>query len=222
MAKQIIRLIWSISQEIERNPLVRQKLRVVFMEDYNVSMAEKMIPAADISEQISLAGKEASGTGNMKFMINGAITCGTLDGANVEMHEVLGDDNIYIFGLNAKEVEDLWKRGYQASDYYRTNNRIRRAVDRLSVGFNGTSFSDMMHYLIIGNGGVADPFMCLADFDAYYNTHEQMLTAYEDRTKWNKMALNNIAKAGFFASDRAVTEYAEEIWRMKPLKNTKR
>lgn len=221
MAKQIIRLIWSLSQEIERNPLVRQKLRVVFMEDYNVSMAEKMIPAADISEQISLAGKEASGTGNMKFMINGALTCGTLDGANVEMREVLGDDNIYIFGLNAKEVEDLWKRGYHASDYYRTNPRIRAAVDRLSVGFNGTSFADIMHYLIIGYG-VADPYMCLADFDAYCNTHEQMLEAYEDRSKWNRMALNNIARAGFFASDRAVREYADNIWHTKPLENTKK
>lgn len=221
MAKQIIRLIWSLSQEIDRNPLVRQKLRVVFMEDYNVSMAEKMIPAADISEQISLAGKEASGTGNMKFMINGAITCGTLDGANVEMKKVLGDENIYIFGLNAKEVEDLWKRGYHASDHYRTDPRIRAAVDRLSVGFNGVSFAELMHYLIIGYG-VADPYMCLADFGAYCDAHERMLEAYDDRNKWNKMALNNIARAGFFASDRAVREYADGIWHMKPLENTKR
>ncbi|MBE6610749.1 MAG: glycogen/starch/alpha-glucan phosphorylase [Ruminococcaceae bacterium] len=216
MAKNIIKLIWSVSQEIEKNPKIREKLRVVFMEDYNVSVAEVLIPSADISEQISLAGKEASGTGNMKFMINGALTCGTLDGANVEMHELLGDDNIYIFGLTAQEVEDMWKRGYHAGDYYRVNNRIRQTVDRLSLGFNGTSFANMLHYLIIGNG-VADPYMCLADFESYFQTHETMLEDYADRDKWNRKALINIAKAGFFAADRSIREYADNIWHIKPV-----
>ena len=217
MAKRIIQLILSISAEIEKNPKIKEKLRVVFMEDYNVSMAEVLIPSADISEQISLAGKEASGTGNMKFMINGALTCGTLDGANVEMHELLGDDDIYIFGLTSSEVEELWKHGYHASDYYRVNSRIRDAVDRLSVGFNGMSFADMLHYLIIGNGGVADPYMCLADFESYFKIHEVMLDDYKDRTLWNQKALRNIAKAGFFAADRSIREYAENIWHVKSL-----
>ncbi len=216
MAKKIIKLICSISAEIEKNPKIKEKLRVIFMEDYNVSMAEILIPSAEISEQISLAGKEASGTGNMKFMINGALTCGTLDGANVEMHDILGDDDIYIFGLNAHEVEELWKRGYHASDYYRTNSRIHNAVDRLSIGFNGTSFADMLHYLIIGYG-VADPYMCLADFESYFSTHEAMLKDYADREKWNRKALHNIAKAGFFAADRSIRDYADNIWHIKPV-----
>ena len=217
MAKKIIKLIWAISAEIEKNPKIREKLRVIFMEDYNVSLAEVLIPSADISEQISLAGKEASGTGNMKFMINGAITCGTMDGANVEMHGLLGDDNIYIFGLNAKEVEELWKQGYHATDYYRTNQRIHKAVDRLSLGFNGISFADILHYLIIGYG-IADPYMCLADFESYFNTHESMLEAYNDKDKWYRMSVNNIAKAGFFAADRSIREYAENIWHISPVK----
>ena len=216
MAKKIIKLIWSISAEIEKNPKIKEKLRVIFMEDYNVSMAEILIPSAEISEQISLAGKEASGTGNMKFMINGALTCGTLDGANVEMHDILGDDDIYIFGLKAHEVEELWKRGYHASDYYRTNSRIHSAVDRLSLGFNGTSFADILHYLIIGYG-VADPYMCLADFESYFSTHEVMLKDYADREKWNKKALHNVAKAGFFAADRSIRDYADNIWDIKPV-----
>lgn len=216
MAKNIIKLIWSMSAEIEKDPRIREKLRIIFMEDYNVSMAEVLIPSAEISEQISLAGKEASGTGNMKFMINGALTCGTLDGANVEMHELLGDDNIYIFGLSAKEVDELWKRGYHSADYYRTGSRLRRAVDRLAVGFNGISFADIMHYLIIGYG-VSDPYMCLADFDSYINIHETMLADYADSEKWNKKALHNIAKAGFFAADRSIREYADNIWHIKPV-----
>ena len=216
MAKKIIKLIWSISAEIEKNPKIKEKLRVIFMEDYNVSMAEILIPSAEISEQISLAGKEASGTGNMKFMINGALTCGTLDGANVEMHDILGDDDIYIFGLKAHEVEELWKRGYHASDYYRTNSRIHNAVDRLSLGFNGTSFADMLHYLIIGYG-VADPYMCLADFESYFAAHDAMLKDYADRERWNKKSLHNIAKAGFFAADRSIRDYADNIWDIKPV-----
>ena len=216
MAKNIIKLIWAISAEIEKNPRIREKLRVIFMEDYNVTMAEILIPAAEISEQISLAGKEASGTGNMKFMINGALTCGTLDGANVEMHEILGDEDIYIFGLNAKEVEELWKRGYHSSDYYRTSETLRKAIDRLSIGFNDISFANIMHYLIIGYG-ISDPYMCLADFDSYCKTHDIMLTDYADRDKWNQKSLRNIAKAGFFAADRSIREYAERIWNIKPV-----
>ncbi len=217
MAKKIIRLIWSLAKEIEKNPVIREKIRVVFMEEYNVTMAEVLIPAADISEQISLAGKEASGTSNMKFMINGALTCGTLDGANVEMHQLLGDENIYIFGLTSSEVEELWKSGYHASDYYRTNDRIKKAVDRLSIGLGGNSFTDILHYLIVGNNGVADPYMCLAEFDDFFNVHQNMLSDYADQQKWYKKSLINISKAGFFAADRAIKDYADNIWHIKPI-----
>jgi len=217
MAKEIIKLIHFISADIEKDPKIREKLRVVFMEDYNVSMAEVLIPAADISEQISLAGKEASGTGNMKFMINGALTVGTMDGANVEMHASVGSDNIYIFGLNTDEVDDLWRRGYVASDYYHASERLKGAVDALNEGFNGQSFSDMYRYLLSGYG-IADPYMCLADFESYCHIHDKAIADYSNRDKWNKCAIHNIAGAGIFASDRAIGEYADNIWKLKALK----
>ena len=216
MAKEIIKLIYFIGEDIEKNPKIREKLRVIFMEDYNVSLAEKLIPAADISEQISLAGKEASGTSNMKFMINGALTIGTMDGANVEMYESVGNDNIFIFGLSAHEVDELWQRGYIASNYYHNSERIKQAVDYLNVGFNGQSFSNMSQYLLTNY--IADPYMCLADFDSYINVHDKMTETYGDKTKWNKMALVNIASAGRFAADRSVTEYAKKIWKIDKIK----
>ena len=172
------------------------------------------MPASDISEQISLAGKEASGTGCMKFMINGALTIGTLDGANVEMSEAVGPNNIYIFGLETQQVEELWKNGYSASSYYHNSERLKQAVDYLNIGFDGHSFADMVRYLVAGYG-ISDPYMCLADFDSYSRTHDIMLKAYDNREKWNKMALVNIAASGFFASDRSIEEYAKNIWNLK-------
>ena len=220
MAKNIIKLISYIGTDIESDKRLREKLRVVFMEDYNVSLAEILIPAADISEQISLAGKEASGTGCMKLMANGALTIGTLDGANVEIYEQVGDENMYIFGLTTEEVDDLWKRGYSASSYYQNSDRIRRTVDALDNDFAGRSFSDIKQYLINSQypGGVADPYMCIADFDSYYAAHERMIKDYADREKWNRMSLINTAKSGYFASDRSIREYADNIWRIKPVK----
>ncbi len=215
-AKDVIRLICYIGAEIEKDPAIRKKMRVVFLENYNVTLAEHLIPAADISEQISLAGKEASGTGNMKFMINGAVTIGTLDGANVEMAELLGRDNIFIFGHTAQEVEELWRKGYSSSDYYNRNPRLKRAVDALQPGFNGRSFADIGKYLLY-SVGISDPFMCLADFDFFSEAHERVRAAYEDRGRWNRMALQNIAKAGFFAADRCIRQYAENIWHIKPV-----
>ena len=220
MAKEIIKLISFISSDIEKSPAIREKLRVIFMEDYNVSMAEVLIPAADISEQISLAGKEASGTGNMKFMINGAVTVGTLDGANVEIHEAVGDDNMYIFGLKTEEVDDLWRRGYVSSDYYNSSERLKRAVDALNIGFDSHPFTDMFRYLLSGHG-IADPYMCLADFDSYCRAHDRAINDYSDRNKWNKMSLINIAGAGIFASDRAISEYAENIWHLTKVQGNK-
>ena len=220
-AKDIIRLICYIAADIEKNPKIREKLRVVFLENYCVTLAEHLMPAAEISEQISLAGKEASGTGNMKFMINGALTIGTLDGANVEMTEQVGRDNIYIFGHTANEVEELWHRGYASSYYYNRNPELKAAVDYLQNGFNGRSFSDIANYLLY-SFGVSDPFMCLADFDFYQEARKQMYADYKEREKWNRMAAVNIAGAGFFAADRSIKEYAENIWHIKPVGSDKK
>ena len=219
MAKQIIKLICSVAAEIEKNPKIAAKLKVVFLENYCVSMAESLIPAAEISEQISLAGKEASGTGNMKLMINGAVTVGTLDGANVEMLEECGSDNIFIFGLTTAEVNDLWTRGYNASSYYHHNARIKRVLDSLQTGFNGESFTNIYDYLVASRFGISDPFMCLADFDSYMHAHDMALEAYADKAKWNKMALMNTASAGKFAADRSIEDYASKIWNLKKITN---
>ena len=217
MAKKIIKLICYLSEEIRKNPKISAKLNVVYMEDYNVTMSEKLMPASEISEQISLAGKEASGTGNMKFMINGALTIGTLDGANVEMSEHVGKDNIYIFGLKADEVAEIWHNGYSASVYYNNDPALRRIIEALIVGFNGESFADIANYLLTGSP-IADPYMCMADYQSYVATQNEMSLLYStDKRLWNQKALRNIAAAGFFAADRSIKEYAQNIWNLKPL-----
>ncbi len=213
MAKEIIKLLCCISKEIESDPIIREKLRVVFLENYSVSMAEALVPAAEISEQISLAGKEASGTGCMKLMINGALTIGTLDGANIEMRKEAGEDNMFIFGLNCDEVDDLWTKGYHAADYYHRSAALRRTIDRLPQGFAGESFADIANYLI-SSGGIADPFMCLADFESYKTMHDRAISIYQNQKLWNKMSIHNIAGAGEFAADRSVEEYASRIWHL--------
>ena len=218
MAKRIIKLLCMISKDIEQNPRIREKINLVFLEDYNVSMAEALIPSAEISEQISLAGKEASGTGCMKLMINGALTIGTLDGANVEMLAAAGEDNMFIFGLTADEVDRLWLEGYRSTNYYTGNERLARIVNYLSFGFAGESFADIASYLL-GGQGVADPYMCLADFESYRATHEDMIRAYADKEKWNRMSLLNIAAAGHFAADRSIEEYAQRIWNLRKVTN---
>ena len=195
-----------MGKEIENDPIARQKLAVVFLEDYNVSLAEALVPAAEISEQISMAGKEASGTGCMKLMMNGAMTIGTLDGANVEMLAEAGKDNMYIFGLTSAEVDDLWLRGYNAQEYYIANPKLQRIVNALTVGFAGESFADIANYLTTGPG-IADPYLCLADFESYRMTHAKAVNDYADKAKWNKMSLMNIAASGFFAADRSIKEY---------------
>ena len=215
-AKEIIKLICCLAEDIKKNPVINNKLNVVYMEDYCVSMAEKLMPASEISEQISQAGKEASGTGNMKFMINGALTIGTLDGANVEMQEACGSDNIFIFGLTAKEVSDLWSRGYNASNYYSNNVKLHKVIDSLKKGYNGQSFADIANYLLTGSP-IADPYMCLADFGSYCDIHEMVDEVYKDKMLWAKKSLFNIASAGIFAADRSIREYADNIWNLKRL-----
>lgn len=217
-AKRIIQLINCLSAEIQRNPKIKQKLDVMFVENYNVTQAEHLIPASEVSEQISLAGKEASGTSNMKFMINGAVTLGTLDGANVEICERVGEENIFIFGIKTEEVERAWRAGYNSSTIYTHNDEIKRVVDRLRDGFNGESFSDIADYLIYGSYNVADPYMCLLDFDDYKRTAGLLDAAYKDSRLWNKMALVNIAQAGIFSSDRSICDYARDIWKLKRVK----
>ncbi len=216
-AKRIIMLICMLAKEIERQPKIREKLNVVFLENYNVSLAQALIPSAEISEQISLAGKEASGTGCMKLMMNGALTIGTYDGANVEMVAETGNDNMFIFGLNCAEVDQMWLSGYQSTMFYAGNDRLRRAVDALGVGFAGESFKDISTYLLQGHG-VADPYMCLADYESYRLAREKALSAYAKPEEWNRMSLVNIAASGKFASDRSIEEYARGIWHLTKVK----
>ncbi len=216
-AKRIISLINCLSKEIQRNPKVKSKVDVLFLENYNVTKAERLIPASEVSEQISLAGKEASGTSNMKFMLNGVITLGTVDGANVEIAQRVGEDNIFTFGLKADEVEKVWQAGYNASHLYSSDAQIRRVVDALRTGFDGQSFSDIADYLTLGTNYVADPYMVLGDFKDYLRAASDLDKAYADRKKWNRMALVNIARSGVFSADRSIKEYCDNIWHLKPV-----
>lgn len=217
MAKKIIKLINFLADEIKSNPKIKEKLNVVYMEDYNVTMSEKLMPASEVSEQISLAGKEASGTGNMKFMINGALTIGTLDGANVEMAEAVGSENIFIFGYKSNEVDEIWRNGYSSSKFYNESAKLRRIIEALIIGFNGESFADIANYLLT-DSPVADPYMCMADFAAYSNTQHEISDLYsKNRIKWNQMSLRNIAASGYFSADRSIADYANNIWNLKSL-----
>ena len=215
VAKEVIQLIWSLGEEIRKDKTVADKLQVLFLENYRVSMAEKLMPATDNSEQISLAGKEASGTGNMKMMINGAVTIGTMDGANVEMYEAVGEDNIFIFGQRADEVSAHLREGYDSRILYQMDRTMKAAVDRLSRGFNGHSFEHIKDYLLKPTYSIADPYMCLYDFEDYCRAHQEIREAYTDRARWGSMSITNIAKAERFAADRAVKEYADRIWHTK-------
>ncbi|MGN0695710.1 MAG: glycogen/starch/alpha-glucan phosphorylase, partial [Oscillospiraceae bacterium] len=209
LAKQIIKMIWALGEEIRKNPKISKKLQVIFLEDYRVSLSELLMPAAEVSEQISLAGKEASGTGNMKLMLNGALTLGTLDGANVEIKEQVGADNIFIFGMTAEEAQSKAAQGYRPEDYAANNQNINKALARMYNGINGCTFEEVANSLKF-----KDPYMVLADFDAYQIAQQYVSECYKDRDKWNKMSLHNIAGAGIFSADRAVDEYARNIWKL--------
>ena len=207
LAKKIICFICALADMINNDPDVKGRLKVIFVEDYNVSVAERLMPAAEISEQISLAGTEASGTGNMKLMINGAVTLGTMDGANVEIFEAVGKDNILIFGMNADEVRALQKSGYYPGAYYQNNADIRRVIDRINAGIGGKMFPEIGQSITNH-----DPYMVLADFADYRAAQQRAVELYKDKTLWTQMSLMNIAGAGRFAADRAVNEYARNIW----------
>lgn len=213
MAKKTIELIDAVSKVINNDPDVNQKLKVVFMEEYNVSLAELLMPAADISEQISLAGTEASGTGNMKLMLNGAVTLGTLDGANVEIANAVGEENIILFGMKTSEVQQLQRDGYYPMNYVNNNPVLKGVIDFLSAGVNGKSFGDFISGLTN-----SDPYMALADFADYQKAQEFSAELYKDKNRFAKMSLINIASAGIFSADRAIAEYAENIWHTKPVR----
>ena len=215
MAKQIIRLIIAISKLIDRTPRAKKFLRVVFLENYDVSGAEALMPAADLSEQLSTAGKEASGTGNMKFMMNGAVTMGTMDGANVEIYDQAGPDNIYIFGMRAETVDSLYREGsYMPMHIYENNAELRRALTQIIDGTlfpdNPATLQDIYHNLLF-----SDPYFVLKDFGSYSMAQRRVDADYQNQSKWLRMAITNTACSGVFSSDRTIREYNEKIWRLK-------
>ena len=214
VAKRIIRLINSLEDQIAHDPICKDKLQVVFLENYRVSLAEMLMPASEVSQQISTAGKEASGTGNMKFMMNGALTIGTLDGANVEMHQQLGDENIFLFGLTTDQVNQRKREGYRPHEIYLHDQNLKRILDQITAGFaDGVAYTDLSNRLLFGAGGSqADEYMLLADFNSYCDAHRRALAAYADRALWDRMSLINIARSGIFAADRSIQDYARDIW----------
>lgn len=222
-AKLIIKLINSVGDLVNNDPRINGKIKVVFIENYGVSIAEKLVAAADVSEQISTAGKEASGTGNMKFMLNGAVTIGTLDGANIEMLEQVGSENIYIFGLKAEEVDARLK--FAGSDevktIYSSNNVLRRALEMLIDGSlasgNHQLFKDLYETLMFGDYGYPDTYMVIRDFEEYMHTHEKISRDYQNRKEWIRKAIMNTAMSGFFSSDRTIEEYNKNIWHLTPI-----
>ena len=211
MAKLIIKLITSVGEVVNNDPDVRSRLKVVFLPDYNVTFGQRVYPAADLSEQISTAGKEASGTGNMKFSLNGALTIGTLDGANVEIREEVGAENFFLFGLKTEEVSDLEAGGYNPWDYYNSNPELKAVMDLIASGFFSHGDSNLFQP-IVDNLVYDDPYLLLADYQSYIDCQDQVGEAYQDRDNWTKMSILNVAGMGKFSSDRSIKEYCEDIW----------
>ncbi|MCK5731531.1 MAG: glycogen/starch/alpha-glucan phosphorylase, partial [Tenericutes bacterium] len=208
----------TIAEKVNNDKATNDFLKVIFVENYNVSYAEMIMPAADLSEQISTASKEASGTGNMKFMMNGSLTLGTLDGANVEIDELVGDENIFIFGMNSSEVTDIYKNGgYNPQDIYKNDTELRMLLEQLVNGFfeqvDKNEFADIFNNLVY-----KDAYFVLKDFQGYKKAHAVANEAYKDKSSWAKKAIINIAKSGVFSSDRSISEYAKNIWHIKSIK----
>lgn len=217
MAKLIIKLINAIADVINNDPDVRDRIKVVFLKDYNVKFAQNVYPAADLSEQISTAGKEASGTGNMKFAMNGALTIGTLDGANVEIMEQVGEENFFLFGLTAKEVDEVKAAGYNPRDYYNSNPELKLVLDRISSGI--FSHGDCTLFKpIVDNLLYQDPYLLLADYQSYIDCQDRVAEAYLDQKQWTRMSILNSARTGMFSSDRSIREYCTDIWKVEPVK----
>lgn len=223
-AKQIIRLIHSLADMVNQDPVVSEKMKVVFLEDYKVTVAEMLMPAAELSEQISVAGREASGTGNMKFMMNGALTIGTMDGANVEIYEAVGEENMFLFGLRTPEVKQLIASGYNPLSYYQNDPWISRILNALQQGIGRSggfcvSYPDIVNSLILGHGpGTADPYLVLADFTDYCRAHQDVDRLYHHKDEWNRRAMINVANSSIFAADRSIQDYSDRIWHLKKLR----
>jgi len=217
MAKLIIKLIHSVGNVVNADIDVKGRLKVVFLPDYNVTLGQRVYPAADLSEQISLAGKEASGTGNMKFAMNGALTIGTLDGANIEIREEVGDVNFFLFGLTAEEVQARKSAGYDPRPYYESNEELRHCIDSLVSGQFAAGDHDLFRplYESLLN---RDEYMLLADYKSYIECQDRVGAAYQDRDRWTRMSILNVARMGKFSSDRAIREYCSDIWRTWPVK----
>lgn len=216
MAKLIIKLINAVADVVNHDKEIEDRLKVVFIPDFNVKLAQKIYPAAELSEQISTAGKEASGTGNMKFALNGALTIGTLDGANVEMHEDVGDENFFLFGLTASEVARLKFEGYKPYEYYWANPELREVIDLISSGAFSHGDKNVFKPLIDSLLS-SDDFLVFADFNAYVECQEKVSSAYKDKERWTKMSILNVARMGDFSSDRSIREYCEDIWKVNPV-----
>ena len=216
MAKRIIKLINAVAETVNADPVVNQRMKVAFVPNFNVQNAHLIYPAADLSEQISTAGKEASGTGNMKFMLNGALTIGTLDGANVEMREEAGADNFFLFGLTAEEVERVKREGYRPADYVEGNAELRAVLELIGSGHFSRGDTEVFRPLV-ENLTQSDPFLVLADYAAYIACQEQVSAAWQDADRWTRMSILNTARSGKFSSDRAIGEYCEEIWNVQPV-----
>jgi len=217
MAKWIIKLINSVSEVVNNDPDVRSRLKLVFLKNYRVSLAERIFPAADLSEQISTAGKEASGTGNMKFALNGALTIGTLDGANVEIREAVGAENFFLFGLTVPEVQELRRRGYNPWEWYRGDADLKAVVDAVATGVFSPGEPSLFQPVVdsLLNGG--DPYLVLADFRAYVKAQEEVARAWLDYERWTRMAILNVARSGRFSSDRTIRQYADQVWNLLPI-----
>jgi starch phosphorylase len=216
LAKLIIKLINSVADVVNQDPVVRDRLKVVFFPDYNVKNAHHIFPAADLSEQISTAGKEASGTGNMKFAMNGALTIGTLDGANVEIREEVGAENFFLFGLTAKQVQELKSNGYRSRDYYEQNAGLRDVLDFIASGALAGGDANLFRPLV-ANLLEKDPFLVLADYQAYVETQDQVSALWRDQPAWTRKSILNAARMGKFSSDRSIRDYCKQVWRVKPV-----
>jgi starch phosphorylase len=216
-AKLMIKLINSVGEVVNNDPDMKDRLKVVFFPDFNVKNAQPIYPAADLSEQISTAGKEASGTGNMKFSLNGALTIGTLDGANVEIREEVGENNFFLFGLTAAQVEETKRNGYNPHFIYDHNEELREVITLINAGFFSNGDRNLFKALT-DNLLWHDPFMLMADYPLYVACQDLVATAWKDRNNWNKMAILNVARMGKFSSDRSIRDYCEKIWKVKPFR----
>jgi starch phosphorylase len=215
MAKLIIKLINSVAHVINNDPDVKDRVKVVFFPDFNVKNAQRIYPAADLSEQISLAGKEASGTGNMKFSMNGALTIGTLGGANMEIREEVGQENFFLFGLTAQEVYDLKSRGYYSRGYYEANMQLKNVIDLIASGRFSPEDAPMFRPLV-DSLLYHDEYMVFADYQSYIDCQDRVSRTYRDKPAWTRMSILNTCRMGKFSSDRAIRQYCEEIWRISP------